>query len=327
MKIMLISIPWMKYYTGEGDEENITPLSGYVFQYVNGNYYGYGEGLSKIAIEELDGVLAEDESAKDVLVVWVSKNREDQNKIIGWYKEAEVFRNEKKALTLDSDRVELCYSIKAEAEKCTLLPPELRLFDIKDLESSLVFEKDIDLIKDVTMYIHNYQGEKLNKLLNPKDLTAESVLNFSELEMFFEKADEFLAKDLYGKALRCFNKVIALEPELTNGYECKGSILLSLKMYDEALKVYKKITEIEKDHEEAGYCLGLLYGLTGDYIKCIQHLDAYIEKNKQDANAIGERGIAYYNLGKWQLAKADFEAAYQMEKDNPVFKKLLQCSV
>ncbi|MDF2879025.1 MAG: tetratricopeptide repeat protein [Clostridia bacterium] len=323
MKIVFINIPWMKYYVGEGDEEKTVPLCGYNFQNVNGYYYGYGEGLEQIAIENIEGGKPEDAVAEDVLVVWTAKNRESENKIIGWYKKARVYKELKSFLTLDSDRIDFNYTITAKAENCTLLPTELRAFDIKETVESVCFEKDEKLIKDVAMYIHNYGGEKFNFLLEKKDLTAESILNFAEYEMYFAKADEFLAKDLYGKALRCFNKAISIAPDLTLGYECKGSILLSLKMYDEALEVYKRLLELDEAHEEACYCMGLLYGLREDYRGCIAYLDSYITKNKKDAQAIAERGIAYYNLGDSERAKADFGRAYQMESDNPVFHKLI----
>ncbi|MDF2614923.1 MAG: tetratricopeptide repeat protein [Clostridia bacterium] len=324
MKILFITIPWMKYYSGEGDEEKATPLCGYIFQNVNGYYYGYSEGLHTIAIENIEGISSDEEKAEDVLVVWTSKNAENQNKIVGWYKKATVYRKAKTSLTLDSDRVELCYSIAAKSEDGTLLPTELRLFELKDMEEGISFENDFELIKDVAMYTHNYGGEKFNTLLNNKDLTAESVLNFAEYEMYFSKADEFLAKDLYGKAIRCFNKAIAVEPDLVMGYECKGSILLSLKMYDEALEVYKKAAQVEEDNDEVCYCIGLLYGLKEDYDKCINYLTGYIEGHPADSNAIAERGIAYYNLGNIEKAKVDFARAYQMDSDNPVFHKLIK---
>ncbi len=324
MKILFISIPWMKYYIGEGDEEKVTPLCGYNFQNVNGYYYGDGEGLDDLPIENFEGVTKEDKIAEDVLVVWTSKNDVNENKVIGWYKNAKVYRSKKTTLTLDSDRIELNYIITAEAKESTLLPPELRLLDVKNTEERVWFADDLEMIKDVAMYVHNYQGEKLNTLLNASDLTAQSVLNFPDYEMYFAKADEFLAKDLYGKAMRCFNKAISLEPEMVMGYEFKASVLLSLKMYDEALEIYQKIIELEPEHDEAQYCIGLLQGLKENYSECVAYLNTYIANHAQDTHAIAERGIAYYNLGDTQKAKADFEKAYEMESDNPVFCHLIK---
>lgn len=324
MKIMFVNIPWMKYYVGEGDEEAIVPSSGYNFQYINGCYYGYGEGMEELPLEKIEGVKEGDEEVDDVTVVWTSHNREGENKVIGWYKKATVYRKAKKSLSLDSRRVEFNYAIKAKAENCLLLPMEFRLLDVKEQTEGVHFEEDIKLIQDIAMYIHNYSGDQMNYIFAEKDLEGQSVLNYANYEDYFAKADEFLGKELYGRAVRCFNKAIAVEPELAIGYECKGSVFLSLRMHDEALKVYKKVLEIEPDNELALYCVGLIYGLKGEFEKCIATLTAYLEKRPKDMNAVAERGIAYYNLGEKEKAAEDFKRAHKKEKDHPVFCRLIE---
>lgn len=324
MKILLIHVPWMKYYAGEGDEEKLVPSCGYNFQYVNGYYYGYGEGLDDIALEELEGVKAEDEVAKDVMVVWTAANRRGENKVIGWYKKAEVYKTPKQVISLDGERTIFKYSIKAPAQEALLLPVELRLLDARPMKEGVYFEKDEQVIRDMAMYIHNYQDDQMNFVFKKKDLEGQSILNFPEYEMYFAKADEFLAKDLYGKAVRCFNKAIAVEPELAIGYECKGSIFLSLKMYDEALSVYKKVLEIEPDNEGATYCIGLIYGLLEDYEKSLIYYNKYLEYRKSDMNALAERGIVHYYLGEVEQATKDIKKAFKAEPDHKVFELLSQ---
>ena len=323
MKIVFINVPWMKYYTGEGDEEKLVPPCGYNFQHVNGFYYGYSEGLDSIALEQIEGGNIEDEKMDDVTVVWTAKNREGVNKVIGWYKQATLYRQARVSLSMDSERTLFKYSIVAPARKALLLPVELRLLDAKDMGEGIYFEKDEKVIADVAMYIHNYAGDQMNYLFASKDVEGGSILNFPEYEMYFAKADEFLAKDLYGKAVRCFNKAIEMEPELALGYEFKGSIFLSLKMYDEALKVYKKVLELEPDNEGATYCVGLIYGLLGDYAKCNTYMSTYLKERKEDMNALAERGIAYYHLGELELAQKAFKKAYKTEPENPIFKQLV----
>lgn len=324
MKILFINVPWMKYYTGEGDEEKAVPSCGYNFQHVNGYYYGYAEGLDNLAIEQLEGVLEDDESAQDVTVIWTARNKAGINKVVGWYKKATIYREVKEVLSLDSERLLFKYSIVAPAEESLLLPVELRLLDAQEMEEGPFFETDEKVIADIAMYIHNYSGDKMNYLFAKKDLDGASILNFPEYEMYFAKADEFLAKDLYGKAVRCFNKAIAIEPDLAIGYECKGSIFLSLKMYKEALEVYKRVIELESDNEQAHYCLGLLYGLMGDYKRCVEEMSIYIEQRREDVNALAERGIAYYHLGEMEAAHSAFKKAYKKEPENPVFAKIIE---
>lgn len=324
MKILFINVPWMKYYAGEGDEETLVPSCGYNFQYVNGYYYGYGEGLDEIAIEKLEGTSNTAEAAEDVTIVWTSKNKKGENKVIGWYKKATVYRTSKESISLDGERTLFKYSIKGPAKDALLLPVELRLLDVKPMSEGVCFEEDKNVIRDIAMYIHNYQDDQMNFVFKEKDLEGQSILNFPEYEMYFAKADEFLAKDLYGKAVRCFNKAIAVEPELAIGYECKGSIFLSLKMYDEALVIYKRVLELEPDNEGATYCMGLLYGLLGDYKNSLIYYNKYLSSRKKDMNALAERGVVYHHLGEVELAQKDIKKAFKAETDNKVFELLSQ---
>ena len=324
MKIVFVNVPWMKYYSGEGDEEKLVPNCGYNFQHVNGFYYGYGEGLDKINIEEIEGVAEQDEVAEDVTVVFTAKNRKGENKVIGWYKKATLYRESKESLSLDSERPVFKYSMKAPACHAVLLPVELRLLDAEPMEEGIFFEKDEQIIRDVAMYIHNYQDDQMNFLFKQKDLEGQSILNFPEYEMYCAKADEFLAKDLYGKAVRCFNKAIAVEPELALGYECKGSIFLSLKMYNEALEIYKKVLELEPDNLGATYCMGLLNGLLGDYETSLGYYNTYLAERKMDSNALAERSAVYYLMGEKELAKKDIKKAYKLESDNQVIEVINQ---
>lgn len=324
MNLLFVKVPWMKYYTGEGDEETLVPACGYIFQHVNGYYYGFADGLEEVALEQFEEGTKESEQVEGVTVVWTAENREGQNKVVGWYKDATVYRQMKESLSLDSERTIFRYTIKAPAKKCLLLPVELRLLDAKENETLVYLEKDVKTLQDITMYMHNYDGDQMNFVFKDKDLEGQSILNFPEYEMYFAKADEFLEKDLYGKAVRLFNKAIATEPDLAIGYECKGSIFLSLKMYDEALKIYEKVLVLEPDNEGATYCMGLLKGLLGAYDESLTYFDRYLAMRKQDMMALVERGIVHYHLGDEEAAKRDIKKAYKKEPDNPVFDSLSQ---
>jgi len=320
MNVLFVKVPWMKYYTGEGDEETLVPSCGYIFQHVNGYYYGFADGLEEIALEDFEGVAEADEKVENVTVVWTAENRDGQNKVVGWYKEATIYRHVKESLSLDSERMLFKYVVKAPAKKSLLLPVELRLLDAQN--EGICIEKDVKTLKDISMYIHNYDGDQMNFVFKDKDLEGQSILNFSQYEEYFMKADEFLEKDLYGKAVRLFNKAIAVEPELAIGYECKGSIFLSLKMYDEALKIYEKVLSLEPDNEGATYCMGLLLGLLGQYEKALPFFDRYLQARKQDVMALAERSIVHYHLGQMEQAHKDIQKALKKEPNSTLFVEL-----
>ena len=321
MKILLITMDWMKYYVGEGDEEKEVPPCGYNFQYTNGYYYGYGRGLDDIKIEELEGITSEDDKVEDVLVVWLAPNRNGETCIVGWYKNATVYRQAMTELTLDSERFERTYSIVAPAKGSLLLPMEERNYIVEHVNVPIEYHMDQEQLAKIRAYIHNYAGDCMNLVLTEKELNGVLSINM-DYERYFYKADEFLAKDAYAKAIRCFNKAIAEEPNETLGYECKASILLSLKMYDEALELYRKVVELDGDNDLAYYCLGLISGLKKEYEQALPYFDRYLSQRPEDHHVRAERAYIHFIKGSHEAAQKDIKLAYEKERKNPVVKEI-----
>lgn len=321
MKILFITMDWMKYYVGEGDEEKEVPPCGYNFQYTNGYYYGYGRGLDTIKIEELEGVTQEDTKVEEVLVVWLAPNRNGETCIVGWYKDATVYKEALTEPTLDSERFERSYSIVAPANKALLLPMEERGYILEGLDAPIHYHVEPEQLAQIRAYIHNYAGDCMNLVLTEKELNGVLSINM-DYERYFYKADEFLAKDAYAKAIRCFNKAILEEPNETLGYECKASILLSLKMYDEALELYQKVVSLDEDNDLAYYCLGLISGLKQQYEVALPYFERYLERRPEDHHVRAERAYIYFIQGELEKATQDITVAYQKEKHNPVVKEI-----
>lgn len=319
MKVLLVNVPWMKYYEGEGDEEVKVPECGYNFQYVDGYYYGYTGEESLPIIEE---VMGEQDEVSSVTIVWVAQNREGQNKVVGWYKEATLYKEVKRELTLDEARTLFVYNIKAPASKALLLPVEHRQLDILEEKEIKWLTSDEPLSRDLLMYMHNYQGDQMNYIFKTKDIEGCSILNFAEYEMYFQKADEFLAKNLYDRAVRCFNKAIHIEPDLTMAYEAKGSIFLSLRMYKEALAVYETIMKLEPENKEALYCIALIKGLLKEYKESLVAYDTYLHTVKEDYNAVAERAVIQHCLGKTKEARSGIEEALKADCTNLFYQNV-----
>lgn len=321
MKILFITMDWMKYYVGEGDEEKEVPPCGYNFQYTNGYYYGYGRGIDEIKIEELEGVTVDDNKVENVLVVWLAPNRNGETCIVGWYKDATIYRQAITEFTLDSERFEKTYSIVAPARGSLLLPMEERNYIVEGVDVPVEYHMEREQLAQIRAYIHNYAGDCMNLVLTEKELNGILSINM-DYERYFYKADEFLAKDAYAKAIRCFNKAIAEEPNETLGYECKASILLSLKMYDEALELYNKVVGLDEDNDLAYYCLGLISGLKQEYEKALPYFDRYLNHRPEDHHVRAERAYTYFIKGDSEKAEKDIKLAYEKEKHNPVVREI-----
>jgi hypothetical protein len=141
-KMIFLNVGWMKDYKGL-ENDKITSGGAYVQEHgygheifnflpYNGYMYGYVQPNGKIRIDRL-GASKQDESVDDVLAVWVSRSPMGGTFIVGWYKNATVYRNLQSAPENSNRKYkeeELGYFIKAKKENCTLLSMDKRVFKI-----------------------------------------------------------------------------------------------------------------------------------------------------------------------------------------------------
>ena len=142
MRTIFFNTAWMKYYRGitiddkprnggkyvkENDDcaeiYNFTPVDT-----DNGLYcFGYGEtirskekGSSQLRIENIAVSARNQDCMNDVLVVWCSTYEPKNYRVVGWYKNATVFRYHQ------NDDYGL-YIAHANSSDCVLLPEHVRL--------------------------------------------------------------------------------------------------------------------------------------------------------------------------------------------------------
>lgn len=103
-RMLFCRICWMKWYRDNWKEDRPRGGGSYVDKYGygheiynflpddQGNLYGFVEAGSKMSIERL-GAKSSDESVSQVLVIWVATHPEEGGmRVVGWYKNATVFR-------------------------------------------------------------------------------------------------------------------------------------------------------------------------------------------------------------------------------------------
>ena len=144
MKILFCKISSMKYYRGV-EEYDDQPHNGGKFVQENG--YGYeqynfdtvnieGEDYllgfvetkstkgkrNDLHIENIQGCesLVNEDSVDGVLVIWCATRSSNQTSIVGWYKDATVYRQYQE-LEFVNDYVQ-CFNIEAKKENCVLIP-------------------------------------------------------------------------------------------------------------------------------------------------------------------------------------------------------------
>ena len=147
MKLLFCNVNWMKYYVGVTNFDE--PTNGgfnvqddfkdtdYVdeyhnFQDYNGYCYGAVKSCDKVDLgEHFDRVNPGQPYIDNVLVIWIATDKNLQTSIVGWYKNARMYRNEQRETDLTGTFHDICYRIKAKATECYLLPEEERKFFIK----------------------------------------------------------------------------------------------------------------------------------------------------------------------------------------------------
>lgn len=98
------------------------------FSSSNGTLYGYVQSAGKINIARL-GASKTDESISGVTVIWTAVPKSGGTVVIGWYKDATIYRSAqpiKKPSKLQKENNVSNYRIKAPADSAVLLPPEKR---------------------------------------------------------------------------------------------------------------------------------------------------------------------------------------------------------
>ncbi|UYN94376.1 MAG: DUF3883 domain-containing protein [Enhydrobacter sp.] len=141
-RVLFARIGWMHFYNGPvpGDEK---PIGGgqynkteighevYNFRTTDGRLYGYFQPTMtahSIALERIDPDAADEDSLDGVLVVFVARRPEGGQVIVGWYRDAEVERDEIKR-SPGKPRT-FGHFVSADRRNCVLLPEDRRQFEI-----------------------------------------------------------------------------------------------------------------------------------------------------------------------------------------------------
>lgn len=185
MRVLFANIGWMTHYQGNsakdmivggGSYRNEDKHEAYNFQNLKGKYYGYVQPVrfGKIKLKRIDkGCKADQESLKDVLVVWIANRPKGSGTyVVGWYNHATVYADFQSSDR--KERKEYTYNIVAKSSDGVLLPVDKRTFLVPRAKSQGVGflgqsnvwyadadEKKVRQFRDkVIGYIENYSADK-----------------------------------------------------------------------------------------------------------------------------------------------------------------------
>ena len=272
MNILFCYIAWMEYYNGITDDDK--PKNGgsyireneeggecYNYRDYNGRCYGYVKGNGNLALEKhFENCSANSAFAQNVLVIWVATNEINETRIIGWYKDATVYRQVQYLLSFINPYNNSPYTIVADSENCFLLPESKSDFPIQRAArtgkgtgmgrsniwyAESQFAQNV-LIPKVIQYIDNYDGVFANTVLTDELLDQTIVDSDGEYsyEELFDKGLKYLDKNDLLTALKYFNTALKVD-ETVNCLFCIGEVLLDLYCLDRAIIIFQKLLDKE----------------------------------------------------------------------------------
>ncbi|MSM40288.1 MAG: tetratricopeptide repeat protein [Geobacter sp.] len=129
-------------------------------------------------------------------------------------------------------------------------------------------------------------------------------------------ADFYFDQERYGEARRCFERMLALQPENILGLNGLGAVLHRLDMADRARSCFERVIALDPDNPYARNNLGVVLRELGEVELSRFCFERLIAVNADDADA-------HWNLAVTLLLQGDFERGWReyewrFRKSNPV---------
>lgn len=190
-QLVFINIGWMVNYAGPSSNDPTLGNFGHLkthdvgheawnFKPLRGKVYGYVPRNARIRLERLGGARAA-ESTSGVTVIWIARNpRNGRTYIVGWYKNATVYRNSDAITRRRSSEFEVHYQVETKDGDATLLRPDARVFPIPTAktkgnlgQSPVWYGKDDVFRKMVHDYIYEGRLPPMPKKGSPRQPDPE----------------------------------------------------------------------------------------------------------------------------------------------------------
>ncbi|MBC2705564.1 tetratricopeptide repeat protein [Desulfobacula sp.] len=143
--------------------------------------------------------------------------------------------------------------------------------------------------------------------MNPNDDTA-----------YYMRAETYLRKAQYDKAISDYTKAIQINPEYAMAYYYRGLSYVRKGQYEKAIIDFTRATEIEPKYDNPFYNRGLAYKNQGQYDKAFHDFSKAIEINPNYEDAYLSRGVIYLKKEQFGKSISDFTKAIELD---PKFKQ------
>lgn len=335
--ILFCNIAWMKNYTGDYDDKPVNGggyieeegTGGEIYNFLdnNGKCYGYVMvgGNGNMALQKYyKGVKSTDEYVDDILVVWVATNEKSKPKIVGWYKNARVYRSFQKTTSFTYQDVDLYYNIVAEAIDCYLLPEDNRTITIDRAnevgkgmgmgQSNIWYADSVyakaNIIPRVIQYIDTYNDGYSNFIYDDWDIEKEinDISVLKEFQNLFEEGlkefnlGNYYDSLVYFKAAQMIDESIELLNKI-------GENLFFINQYDQAIELFNKVIKLEGETINSLLFLMGSYDRKSDMERTMEYANKLVTLTSNNPKEIEDIILAYEVLFNIYIYQYKFQLA------------------
>jgi tetratricopeptide (TPR) repeat protein len=136
-----------------------------------------------------------------------------------------------------------------------------------------------------------------------------------EVQGLFYIANSYDDKGNYEQAITCYEKAIALKPDMHDAFNNMGIAYRKQNDYEQAIACYEKAIAIKPDKHEAFNNIGIAYHNKNDYEQAIACYEKAIAIKPDMHEAFYNMGLAYANKNDYEQAIACYEKAIAIKPD------------
>lgn len=115
---------------------------------------------------------------------------------------------------------------------------------------------------------------------------------------WFEKGNELSQQGQFEEAVKAYQKSVEQNPLSPVAHYNLGIAYKNLQEFEKAISALKKTLELEPFHIDARVSLGNVYNRLNRWEDAIGQLNIVVHRNRDNAEAHGNLGWAYYNYKK-----------------------------
>ena len=132
------------------------------------------------------------------------------------------------------------------------------------------------------------------------------ALRKPEAGEWFDKGNSLGQSGRFEEAVRYYDKVLEIDPQHDEAWYSKGTILSQLGRFDEAIRCYDRAIEIDPHNSEAWNNKGASLSQSGRFEEAVPCFDRAIEINPQNAGAWLNKAVAEEKLGRRRDAASSY---------------------